>query len=519
MTTEHDTASETVNGTRGVSEDSVSGDVAVALDARAVAPVPIERIDVELRPDSGRVIVRPFLPNEQILPDDGLLARVLALPESEVAGILNAARAKFEDRHMNLEAVLDSHFRYVTRSTTECSELSKERQLLIGAYYTQEFSIETAALTNPSMVAHPDQTGLDPGAVRFILSLRSIGEGHLSSIEFRTGISDVTGAITVDPPSRYAVTGTHCPSVFDKAPFCEKLVEMDAFDSTTELVADLLADPFELHELDAAIATVEGKRAPCRLTEMATKAMHWLATSNYRVTFEPESKLSERVIFPWSPIESHGLEDARFVRFTGDDGSVTYYATYTAYDGFRVLPLMMATLDFVTFDVSTLSGACAMNKGAALFPRRIGGKYAALSRYDGESNYVMRSDNVRIWDSADRIESPELPWDLARAGNCGSPLETEAGWLIITHGVGPFRVYSLGAILLDIDDPTRIIGRLNEPLLTVTDTEREGYVPNVVYSCGSMIHGDYLLLPHGVTDTTSRIARVPVKPLLARLVG
>jgi predicted GH43/DUF377 family glycosyl hydrolase len=497
----------------------MTGDVAVDMDAQAVAPVPIERLDVELRPDSGRVIVRPFLPNEQFLPDDGLLARILALPESEVPGILKAARAKFEDRHMNLEAVLDSHFQYVTRSTTACSELSKERQLLVGAYFTQEFSIETAALTNPSIVAHPDQTGLDPGALRFILSLRSIGEGHLSSIDFRTGISDVSGAITLDSPSRYAVTGTHCPSVFDKASFHEKLVEMDAFDSTTMLVTDLLADSFELHELDEAIATVEGKRAPCRLTEMATKAMHWLATSNYRVTFDPESRLSERVIFPWSPIESHGLEDARFVRFTEDDGSVIYYATYTAYDGFRVLPLMMATSDFVTFDVCTLSGACAMNKGAALFPRRIGGKYAALSRYDGESNYVMTSDNVRIWDLADKIGSPGLPWELARAGNCGSPIETEAGWLVITHGVGPFRVYSLGAILLDIDDPTRIIGRLDEPLLTVTEEEREGYVPNVVYSCGSMIHGDDLLLPHGVTDTTSRIARVPIKALLAKLVG
>ncbi len=500
-------------------DDSVSDDAPFILEAGAVASVGIERIDVELRPDSRRVIVRPFLPDEQILPDDGLLARILALPESDVAGILNAARAKFEDRHVNLEAVLDSHFRYVTRNTAGCAELSKERQLLIGAYYTQEFSIETAALTNPSMVAHPDQTGLDPGAYRFIMSLRSIGEGHLSSIEFRSAIIDATGAITVDPPSRYAVTGTHCPSVFDKASFREKLVEMNAFDSTTGLVTALLADSFELHELDAAIATVEGKRAPCRLTEMATKAMHWLATSNYRVTFEPESKLSERVIFPWSSIESHGLEDARFVRFTEDDGSVIYYATCTAYDGLRILPLMIATVDFATFDVSTLSGACAMNKGAALFPRRIGGKYAALSRYDGESNYVMRSDNLRIWDSACKIESPLIPWDLARAGNCGSPLETEAGWLIITHGVGPFRVYSLGAILLDIDDPTRVIGRLNQPLLTVTETEREGYVPNVVYSCGSIIHGNDLLLPHGLTDTTSRIARVPVKALLAKLVG
>ena len=484
-----------------------------------IAALPLERFDAELRPDARRVIVRPFLPGEQILPGDGLLARILALHELDVVPILDAARSQFEDRHLNLEAVLDSHFRFVARGGAEFSDLSRARQLLIGAYYTQEFSIETAALTNPSMVAHPDQSGVEPGALRFVLSLRAIGEGHLSSIEFRSGVIDATGALTVDPSSRYAGTGTHLPSTFDKASFCEKLVEMDALDSTTGLVVDLLSDPFGMHEHDAAIATVEGRRAPCRLTEMATKAMHWLATSNYQLTFEPESELSERVIFPWSVIESHGLEDARFVRFTDDDGSVVYYATYTAYDGFRVLPLMISTVDFATFDVSTLSGMCAKNKGAALFPRRIGGSYAALSRYDGESNYVMRSDNLRIWDAADKLESPELPWGLARAGNCGSPLETEAGWLVLTHGVGPFRVYSLGAILLDIDDPTRVIGHLEEPLLAVTETDREGYVPNVVYSCGGMIHGDDLILPHGLTDTTTRFVRVPVSALLARLVG
>ena len=503
----------------GIFKNSMSDDVVVTLDAAAAASSPIEQLDVEIRPDSRRVIVRPFLPDEQVLPDDGLLARILALSERDVIGILTAARKKFQDRHVNLEAELNNHFEYVTVSTTECSDLSKERQLLIGAYYTQEFSIETAALTNPSIVPHPDQSGLDPGELRFILSLRSIGEGHLSSVEFRGGIIDAGGAITVEPPTRYAGTGIHCPSVFDKASFREKLAEMDALDGTTETVTDLLADPFELHQLDTAIATVEGKRAPCRLTEMATKAMHWLATSNYRVTFAPESKLSERVIFPWSAIESHGLEDARFVRFTEDDGSIVYYATCTAFDGFRVLPLMISTVDFLTFDVSTLSGACAKNKGAALFPRKIGGKYAALSRYDGESNFVMSSDNLRIWESADKIQSPELPWGLARAGNCGSPLETEAGWLVITHGVGPFREYSLGAVLLDIDEPTRLLGQLDEPLLAVTEAGREGYVPNVVYSCGSMIHGEHLLLPYGLADTTARIARLPVASLLARLTG
>jgi beta-1,4-mannooligosaccharide phosphorylase len=377
---------------------------------------------------------------------------------------------------LDLGAVLDSHFQFVARGAHELSDLSKERQLLIGAYHTQEFSIETAALTNPSIVAHPDQDGLDPGSLRFVLSLRAIGEGHLSSIEFRSGVIDATGSVTVEPPSRYAVTGTHRPSVFDKATFCEELQEMDACDSTAKQITDQLSDPFEMDELDAAIASVEGKRSPCHLTEMATKAMHWLATSNYQVSFNPESKLSERVIFPWSVIESHGLEDARFVRFEEDDGSITYYATYAAYDGIRVLPQLISTVDFATF-------------------------------------------NIRIWNTADRIGSPTLPWELATAGNCGSPLENEAGWLLITHGVGPFREYSLSALLLDIDDPSRVIGRLDQPLLTATGTDREGYVPNVVYSCGSMIHGDDLLLPHGLTDTTTRIAQVPLQPLLDRLLG
>lgn len=439
------------------------------------------------------------------------------MSEAEVATILGAAQRKFEDRHARLDDVLEDHFRFVAREADELSRLTRDRRLLIGAYYSSEFSIESAALTNPSMVPHPDQSGLDPGAVRFILSLRAIGEGHLSSIEFRSGVVDASGSISVDSPSQYAGTGTHHSVVFDKASFCEKLSEMHALDELTALVIDPLPDVFELHQLDTAMATVEGKRAPCHLSTMTTKAMHWLATSNYEVTFGPHTNISERVIFPWSAIESHGLEDARFVRFTEDDGSVVYYATYTAFDGMRVLPQLLETKDFRSFRSDTLRGACAENKGAALFPRKIDGRYAALSRWDEQASYVMRSDNVRIWDSAERIAAPELPWGLARVGNCGSPLETEAGWLVITHGVGPFRVYSLGALLLDLDDPARVIGRLDDPLLAPDEAEREGYVPNVVYSCGGMIHDDHLILPYGVSDTTTRIVSVPIEELLAMM--
>jgi predicted GH43/DUF377 family glycosyl hydrolase len=482
-------------------------------------PIPVTRTGVELRPDRSRVILKPFLPGDQVFPDGGLLDRILDLPEDEVVSTLADARSRFVDRHLDLDDILEKHFQFVVRQTDGVRGVSRDRRLLIGAYYSNEYSIEAAALTNPSVVPAPDQSGLDPGAQRFIMSLRGIGEGHISSIQFRSGVVDAGGEITVEPPSRYASTGTHTPPLFDKEVFCTRLMEIEALDRLALDVMDRLPDQFELEELEAAITGVEGKSETRRLPEATTRVVHWLATSNYLLTFAPESELSERVIFPGSSTESRGMEDARFVRFTHEDESVSYYATYTAYDGFRILPQLIETADFSTFRIETLSGGHARNKGAALFPRKIDGQYVALCRLDAESNYVMRSDNVRIWDDAEMIESPEFPWELARIGNSGSPLETEAGWLVITHGVGPFRTYSLGAILLDIDDPSRVIGHLAEPLLTPLESEREGYVPNVVYSCGSMIHGDELILPYGQSDTECRVVRVPLDPLLTRLAG
>lgn len=483
-------------------------------------PLGIVRSEVVLRPDPRRVVVRPFLPDKHIFPDGGLLNRILAMTEEQVASTLAAAYAKFDDRHRNLAEVLEDHFDFVAAEAWESDHLdavSKDRQLLIGAYYTEEFAIEAAALTNPSMVPAPDQTGLETGTERFVLSLRAIGEGQTSSIEFRSGVIDARGAITIETPTRLAVTGKRTCTVFDKAVFCAKLSEMKAFGPMAKAVINPLPDRFDLRQLEDAIAEVEGKRAPHRLSDPTTRAIHWLATSNYDLVFPADTSLSERVIFAGSETESHGLEDARFVRFTDDEGIVTYYATYTAFDGVRVLPQLIETTDFASFRVITLSGVCSQNKGAALFPRKIDGHFVALSRFDTENNYVMRTDNLRIWSSAEKIESPQFPWDLARIGNCGSPLETDAGWLVITHGVGPFRTYSLGAILLEIDDPTKVIGRLAEPLLAPMEDERDGYVPNVVYSCGSMIHGDQLILPYGHADMTTRIATIPLDALLQRL--
>jgi predicted GH43/DUF377 family glycosyl hydrolase len=480
-------------------------------------PIPVERTAVELMPDRRRVIVRPFISGAQLDPHDGLVGRVLALSDEQVAATLASAYAAFVDRHTDLAAVLEEHFQFIAQGTVDLPELSADRRRLIGAYYTQEHAIEAAALTNPSIVVGPDQSGLAHGSTRFVMSLRAIGEGHLSSIEFRSVQIDRLGNFAIDPPSGHAQTGTHESVVLDKADFTEKLETMGALDSATVAVVDQLPDAFEIDHLEAALAASEGPAAACRATTPTTRAMHWLAKSNYELTFPPTSKLDERVIFPWQAVESHGPEDARFVRFTDDDGSTTYYATYTAYDGFRVLPQLIETEDFLTFHVGTLGGAGAANKGAALFPRKINGRYVALSRYDAENSYVMFSDTVQEWPTADLIETPSAPWQLARVGNCGSPLETERGWLVITHGVGPFRVYSLGAILLDIDDPRRVIGHLSEPLITAPEADRDGYVPNVVYSCGGVINGNDLILPYGISDATCRIARIPLAPLLDNL--
>ena len=477
----------------------------------------VEQTAIELTPDRRRVIVRPFISGAQLDQHDGLIRRALALSDAQVSKTLSAAYANFVDRHADLATVLDEHFDFVARATPELPELSIDRRRLIGAYFTQEHAIEAAALTNPSIVVAPDQSGLEDGATRFVLSLRAIGEGHLSSIEFRSIQIDRVGTITVDPTRGYPQTGTHHSVILDKRDFTRKLATMGALDSSAIAVVDQLPEAFEIGHLEAALALSEGPSAACRATTPATRAMHWLAKSNYQLTFPDTSRLDERVIFPWQAVESRGLEDARFVRFTNDDGSTTYYATYTAYDGFRVLPQLIVTDDFRSFEVGTLGGAGAANKGAALFPRKIGGRYVALSRHDAENSFVMFSDSVQEWPTADLIETPSTPWQLARVGNCGSPLETDRGWLVITHGVGTFRVYSLGAILLDIDDPRRVIGRLNQPLLTTQEADRDGYVPNVVYSCGGIIHGEDVILPYGVADTTCRIARIPLDSLLDNL--
>lgn len=485
-------------------------------------PISFRRSPLRLLPDPRRVITKPFIPGGQVFPDGSsrvrlLIGRILALSEAETEATLAATEEQFGERHADLRGLLERSFAGVAHHIDNPDELTETRRLLIRAYFVHEYSIEAAALNNPSIVAHPDQSNLLPGQQRFVMSLRAIGEGHISSIEFRTGLIDADGEITIDKLTRHTVTGSRKPPIYNKRVFSAKLVEIGAYDDITRMCLDALPPEFTFEELEAAIADLDRQGVERDVAYPSTRIIHWLASSNYRSAFPPDSAISERVIFPAGPTESNGMEDARFVRFTGDDGAVRFYATYTAYDGHKILPQLIETRDFLQFRVSTLNGEAAQNKGIALFPRKIDGRFAALSRQDAENNHLMLTDNIRFWHESETIQIPERPWELTQLGNCGSPLETEAGWLVITHGVGPFRQYTLGAILLDLEDPCRVIGHLNDPLLTPAESERDGYVPNVVYSCGAMIHEDLLVLPYGYADMATSVATFSVAEILTRL--
>jgi predicted GH43/DUF377 family glycosyl hydrolase len=478
--------------------------------------------DLRLFPDPRRVITKPFLPGEEIFPDGSsrieiVLRRILAMPEHEVVATLQAAVAEFLGRHRDLEAVLESNFAIVAGRLDDPGSLSHERRRLIGAYFTHEYSIEAAALGNPSMVAAPDQSGLGDGETRFIMSLRAVGEGHISSIEFRSGVIRDDMKIVLDEPGRHVVTGHQTTVTHDKGFFRVKLGDLGALNDVANSVLSSLGSDFTTADLEAAILALDERGIGHSVSFETKRILHWLASSNYRISFPESTDISERVIFPGGPTESHGMEDARMVRFVHDDGEVVYYATYTAFNGHQILPQLIETTDFRSFRIATLSGECAQNKGIALFPRKLDGEFAALGRHDNVNNFVMTSTDVRVWRESAMIQEPKRPWELMQLGNCGSPLETEAGWLVITHGVGAFRRYALGAVLLDLDDPCRVIGHLKEPLLVPTAEEREGYVPNVVYSCGSMIHGDHLVLPYGFADVGASLASIVLDDLLTRL--
>ena len=424
----------------------------------------------------------------------------------------------YGSRHKDIRETLRQNYSAAIALSGEHPDASDERRLLLGAYFTSEYSIESVALFNPSMVLHPDQDDLPIGSARFIMSLRACGEGHISSIEFRTGIVASEQHITVDPPTRFALSARPVEdALYDKQNFIQKLVEMKAHSPLAEPFLALLDDKFTMNGLKHVVEKCQAQGSVSQLKDLATN-MLWLARSNYELKFSSDTQISERVIFPVSDNESRGIEDARFVRFLYPDGRAVYYATYTAYNGFRVLPQFIETSDFIHFKINTLNGACVQNKGMALFPRKIGDKFMMASRLDGENNYLLRSDNIHFWNESRLIRGPKYPWEFVQVGNCGSPIETDKGWILLTHGVGPMRQYWIGALLLDLEDPSRVIGEMTEPLLVPNADERDGHVPNVVYSCGAMRHGDHLIIPYAVSDSYTSIATVAIAELLAAMV-
>ncbi len=486
--------------------------------------IDVRRTRHRLLPDVRRVLAKPFLLGDEVLLPGAsraglLMQRVLAIPEADVNALLHGVLEGFAPRHRGFEALLEQHFALVAHHIDSHATLSRERRLLIGAYFTHEYSVEAAALFNPSIVLAPDQRGLAAGETRFVMSLRAVGEGHLSSIEFRTGVVDARGELTFDQPSGVLVGGKRsAPGRYDKQQFTAKLAELGAANELASAVLDRLSGWFTLAELDASLLALEEAGPPAIWFE-TVKIIRVLASSNYVTTFAVDSALDERVIFPAGPNETRGMEDARFVRFTDDDGSVRYFATYTAYDGFEILPQLIETEDFRTFTISTLNGAAAQNKGMALFPRRIDGRYVMLSRKDRENLHLSTSRHVGFWSDVTELYRPGRPWELLQIGNCGSPLETEAGWLVLTHGVGPMRRYAIGALLLDLAEPGKIIGSLAEPFLWADGVEREGYVPNVVYTCGALIHGDRLVVPYGQSDAAIGVVSVSLPELLSALLA
>ncbi|MCC2322123.1 glycoside hydrolase family 130 protein [Cellulomonas xiejunii] len=425
----------------------------------------VRRTDHLLRPDPDRVVARLFLPGQELASSGrsraaAVLQRVRALDDAAVERELTELTGAFDDRHHDLEATWETHFAHVCHGSDAAGSMSAQHRRLVGAYFTAEYAVQSAALFNPSMVAHPDQSGLPAGTTRFVMTLRSTGEGHVSSMELRTGTIDVDDVVRFDPPPTRAV--------------------------------------------QPVVAVEQAQRSDAR---------------GYDITFPADSALNERVLMPQTPAERNGVEDVRMVRLEHADGATSYAGTYTAYDGQGISIQLLRTQDFVTMSSRPLSGPGARDKGLAIFPRQVGGRWCAMSRADRESNAVSTSQDLVHWDEPVVVQRPEQGWEAIQLGNCGSPVETERGWLVLTHGVGPMRTYSIGALLLDLDEPTRVVGRLTSPLLTAVGDERSGYVPNVVYSCGAMLHGRTLVLPYGTSDSATRVALVDVDPLLDALVG
>jgi predicted GH43/DUF377 family glycosyl hydrolase len=477
------------------------------------------RSNVRIQPDPSRVITRLFIPGKELVGGSEArtsetIARVLALTESDAAAAVSDLIDRFAKRHEDIEADFERNAQRVADYLV--APISPARRQLLGAAFTHEYSLEGASVCNPSLVAHPDQVGVVDGGLRVVMSYRSIGEGHLSCICFRTGEIDAVGTLRLDEPLPFPVAGTTAQGPLLRDVFRAKLRDSRFDDETAALVLMSLPPSFSTEQLDAAILRPARHSDTRQNVAETANVLRSMSERFYVTTFAPHVDLARRVLWPSTSAESAGVEDARFVKFDDND-TVRYVATYTAYDGRHVSQQLLETNDFATFNSSPLAGHGAQNKGLAIFPRRVGGQFVALSRYDRESNAIAFSSDIHHWEQVATLQIPDESWEMLQLGNCGSPIELPQGWLVITHGVGPMRTYALGALLLDLNDPTKVLARLSKPLLIPDTDEQDGYVPNVVYSCGSLIHAGTLYLPYGIADQSISYCTVSVKDLLSAM--
>lgn len=474
---------------------------------------------IVIRPDPTRVLARFYVPGrEDLAPGKsragGVVDRVLALDEPEVRAALQDVERRFGPRHRDLDGMLRDHASRVLSRVDPQLAITDERLRLLGAVFTREDAIEGAALCNPSIVPHPQQRS--DGAVDFVIGVRCIGEGHRSSIGFRTGSVRDDGSVTIDEPGSYPETAEHVGLNLGSV-LRQRSAELGDEQENVAFVLDALPDEFDDDQLEERIGQLVADSASRSHIAETIAHLRASSTSSYRAEFHGAVALSDRVLWPYAPAESNGMEDARFVRFVDDDGAVTYYATYTAFNGTSIAQHLLATTDFRTFRSSPLTGPGAIGKGLALFPRRIGGRFMALGRPDRETNEIAVSDDMTSWIDPRPFQVPERAWEAVQLGNCGSPIETDDGWLVLTHGVGPMRTYCLGALLLDLDDPTIVLARTDGPVLVPAGDRWQGYVPNVVYTCGWMAHGDLLVVPYGMADQSIAIATGSVRELIASM--
>ena len=483
----------------------------------------LHRTSKELRPDPKRVIARLFLPGEEPRRAHSraaaIVARVMALPEDEVVRLAAELVTDFAGRHRAFPQLLERHASVIAARLDDRSRQSTARTYLLGAAFTAEYSTEAAALMNPSAVLSPDQSGAQDGQVRLALSLRAVGEGHLSSIAFCTALVGPGPVWAFETRILPTVSGTTSTARWTTDNLRSVLGDQGPFDELGRALLHALPAEFDTTDLERAIVDLYPELILRPGGQASIDLVRRLVHSAYGITFDADVQLSQRILYPTVPEESNGMEDARFTRFVDDDGAVEYRGTYTAYDGRNIEPRLLQSPDLRTFQAHRLAGDAARNKGMALFPRLVHGRHLALCRTDGENTSLARSDDGFTWTESEVLHRPRGGWELLQVGNCGPPIETEHGWLVLTHAVGAMRVYTIGALLLDLDDPSRIVGSLAEPLLRPQFDERDGYVPNVVYSCGGVVHDGRLWLPYGIDDARIGVAWVPLAELIDCMVA